>query len=176
MSDPVCTVCKEALVPGVNWSPSQVKRNSRQCKACNTARAKKWNRENPGKRRRHRKKYRQTPRGRYLHNKWKALEAGKTWTLSLPQFKKLIKKCCTYCGAEPISTVGSWLDRIDNKCGYATDNVVPCCGECNRVRSDVFTYDEMKNVIGPALRAVMEARYAESVLHSRARNNSGGTG
>ncbi len=64
---------------------------------------------------------------------------------------------CIYCmGPLPLSGIG--LDRIDNLKGYLLDNVLPCCGECNRIRSDVYTIEEMKTIIGPAVRRLRELR------------------
>lgn len=34
------------------------------------------------------------------------------------------------------------LDRKDNNLGYSFDNIVPCCWNCNRMKSDIYTYDE----------------------------------
>ena len=34
------------------------------------------------------------------------------------------------------------LDRKDNTRGYEYNNLIPCCWECNRVKSDTFTYKE----------------------------------
>ena len=50
------------------------------------------------------------------------------------------------------------MDRLDNSRGYEPDNVVACCPICNKVRLDHFTPDEMRQVIGPAIRAVLDAR------------------
>jgi hypothetical protein len=32
------------------------------------------------------------------------------------------------------------LDRVDSKCGYSPDNLVTCCFDCNRMKSD-FTLE-----------------------------------
>lgn len=52
---------------------------------------------------------------------------------------------CHYCGSPPASVAKSThagaddyvyqgIDRIDNSRGYHVDNVVPCCGYCNRAK------------------------------------------
>ena len=66
-------------------------------------------------------------------------------------------KPCHYCGLDNNSVAGVGLDRLDNTIGYMLDNVVSCCTECNRARSDKFTPDEML-IIGTAIRQVNLAR------------------
>ena len=76
--------------------------------------------------------------------------------LTLPQLKLITQLPCSYCGKEPsnvhrlkykvggvyqrgvdISMEIRWsgLDRIDSKLGYLPGNVVPCCFECNRMKT-----------------------------------------
>lgn len=59
---------------------------------------------------------------------------------------------CIYCHMK--GDIGA--DRIDNNKGHEKDNIVPCCVVCNRARSNYFTVEEMKEIIGPA---VAEVRY-----------------
>lgn len=49
---------------------------------------------------------------------------------------------CVYCGA--VENIG--CDRLDNSKGHTQDNVVPCCGDCNRTRGDRFTFQEMLQI------------------------------
>lgn len=65
------------------------------------------------------------------------------WALSKEEVRILTSQPCYYCGAEPLQVFtknanGAYyyngLDRIDNTLGYTADNVVPCCGFCNRAR------------------------------------------
>lgn len=62
------------------------------------------------------------------------------FNLDLESFKKLIRKPCAYCGAEPkiskwqnVKKMTAWngLDRVNNSGGYTIDNVVACCKTCN---------------------------------------------
>ena len=49
------------------------------------------------------------------------------------------------------------LDRKDNDKGYLVDNVVPCCWECNRLKSNRFTYEEFMK-LSPTLKEIMKSR------------------
>jgi hypothetical protein len=61
--------------------------------------------------------------------------------------KHVLSKPCHYCGVEK----GVGADRINNARGYSPGNIVPCCAQCNRIRSDTFSVAEMK-IIGRTLR------------------------
>lgn len=51
---------------------------------------------------------------------------------------------CHYCNSCIKLEIGFGLDRIDNSKGYFKDNVVPCCGVCNRTKGDRFNHDEFR--------------------------------
>lgn len=52
----------------------------------------------------------------------------------------ILSQRCVYCGDN--YRIG--CDRIDNNRGHIKSNVVPCCVECNAVRNNFFSYEEMK--------------------------------
>lgn len=76
------------------------------------------------------------------------------FALSLEKYCELIKTPCFYCGQSLEKETGGGLDRIDNSKGYLVDNVLPCCGDCNYIRSDMLTVEETK----VAIMAVLEFR------------------
>jgi hypothetical protein len=66
---------------------------------------------------------------------------------------------CEYC-TRPIkwksrggTKAGHHLDRKDNSQGYSHGNCVVCCGECNRIKGSIYTYEQMR-IIGRALALV----------------------
>ena len=65
----------------------------------------------------------------------------------------LTNQPCIYCG----DTHNIGLDRIDNSKGHTKDNVVPCCVECNTVRNDLFTMEEMLK-LGKTIRIIKNER------------------
>lgn len=104
---------------------------------------------------------RNTPKAKFASYKQGAKTRGHSFELTLADHftpgasNTYWQKDCTYCG-DKIATIG--LDRIDNDKGYTVDNVVPCCGDCNWTRNNIWTYEEMKTIIGPALAKVKALR------------------
>lgn len=49
---------------------------------------------------------------------------------------------CHYCGSK-LNSTGYGLDRKDSNKGYTKDNVVTCCGMCNRTKNCYLSYEEM---------------------------------
>ena len=73
------------------------------------------------------------------------------------QFINYWNSPCDYCGNSIAHQTGIGLDRLNNDLHYTTDNVVSCCGDCNYIRGDILTYEEMK----AAMKAVVEYRHGK---------------
>ena len=86
--------------------------------------------------------------GLRLHSKYTRLfrdatsRGHGTPTITKEEYFSLTEKPCHYCGSV-IESVGSGLDRIDSSKGYRLDNVVPCCGTCNKMKNNL-PIDEFK--------------------------------
>lgn len=93
-------------------------------------------------RRNKRVKYAKTPHARWLQSKRRAEERGLIWTINFEDYEKLLMKNCAYCEGK-INIYGVGLDRKNNTIGYILENVVPCCGICNKLKSDYLNYEEM---------------------------------
>jgi len=87
----------------------------------------------------------------------RAKDRNRIWNLTNEQFLKLINDCCYYCGVEPqqkrvdkrnnrIPFLYNGIDRKDNLKGYSIENVVTCCGFCNRAKSH-YSVDDLLNWI-----------------------------
>ena len=110
----------------------------------------------------------------YKSYRYHANKRDYNFELSLEQFQNIISKNCDYCNASPTQKVTNkpktkvllynGIDRKDNKVGYIENNCVPCCGECNYIKSDKLTYNEMK----VAIKAIIEYRNS---LHGDDRHN-----
>jgi hypothetical protein len=61
-----------------------------------------------------------------------AKRRGLAFSIEKKDFLKLIAEPCSYCGA--VADPFNGLDRKQNSVGYATENVVPCCARCNRMK------------------------------------------
>jgi hypothetical protein len=54
----------------------------------------------------------------------------------------IVGKPCHYCGA--LDNVA--CDRVDNSKGHSNDNCIPCCSDCNSIRSNRFTVEQMEKI------------------------------
>jgi len=71
-------------------------------------------------------------------------EKNRIFSISLNNFKLLTQMNCVYCGKSPQNGNAikyNGLDRIDSKLGHIMDNIVPCCGTCNNIKSDLSLAD-----------------------------------
>jgi hypothetical protein len=94
-----------------------------------------------------------------------AMKRGFEFDLSLAFYQSLVGENCHYCSSPLLwtsrrndkqkGTSAHNLDRKDSSKGYIESNVVPCCGACNWLKSDVISYDEMR-WIGKARQAYRE--------------------
>ncbi len=54
---------------------------------------------------------------------------------------------CDYCLNKALGVNNGYgLDRKDNNKGYTKENLIPCCGKCNREKNKRLTYEEYKAV------------------------------
>lgn len=77
------------------------------------------------------------------------------FNLSYKEFVDLTQLNCFYCNSKPLKRwnvhggdfcTGNGIDRIDSAKGYEINNVVPCCYECNRAKSNM-SLDSFKKLI-----------------------------
>lgn len=86
-----------------------------------------------------------------------AKKRNREFLITKEQFKLLTSSNCHYCGAKPSRkyaashSFGFYLyngiDRRDNSIGYTKGNCVTCCGFCNKLKSNLLTQDEMRDII-----------------------------
>jgi hypothetical protein len=82
----------------------------------------------------------------------------KDLTISYEEFLEFTKiTSCTYCGVtinwKPYSSQNMNLDRMINELGHTKGNLVVCCGKCNRIKGNHFTYDEFM-LLAPILKLI----------------------
>ncbi len=108
------------------------------------------------------KKYKLTDKGRYKTAQLEARRSDHSFNIGFKDFVALLREPCYYCNElEVIPNYGYRLDRIENSMGYSLENVVPCCGPCNKIRGDRLSFIE--TIV--AMKAVTEFRKS---LHEKA--------
>jgi len=92
-------------------------------------------------------KKQQYPAGQALLKRIKDSARGRTTvSLTKEQAAYISQICaCYYCDKKIVWKQGRTnLDRKDSNRGYDFDNVVVCCFECNRIKNNILTCEEMK--------------------------------
>ena len=113
-----------------------------------------WQKNNPDKTKpilkKGLKKYNQTPKGIYKQITENARFRRKikltvmTKEAFINWYNKQ-KQECYYCGIIPNGKRLS-IDRMDNTKGYDEGNIVLACNDCNKVKSNILSTEEMKIV------------------------------
>ena len=117
------------------------------------------------------------------YHKQGADKRGLSWDLSDDEFDRLISQPCHYCGQPPSVTKASresspfpWngIDRVDSGRGYAPENVVPCCTQCNKAKGDM-SYDEFRVWVARLLDVpLLQPRHAAVAAAQGLRASGGG--
>jgi hypothetical protein len=78
------------------------------------------------------------------------------WEVSKEQFKEITARNCFYCGSPPRPMMASQnrrgpcdlngIDRVESSKGYVLSNCVPCCSDCNIMKSDKSIEDFLSHV------------------------------
>ncbi len=94
------------------------------------------------------KKHRNSTSGKYYYGKWEAKKRNIEFLLTFEEYSKIIEnKNCYYACGNNISDTCLSLDRVDNNKGYIVGNVVPCCINCNRLKNEFITGEEMFKIV-----------------------------
>lgn len=101
-----------------------------------------------------RNKIKYTVKYRFTQAKSTAKGRDLDWDISFECYDELIQNPCHYCFNSLHKETGVGLDRINNNIGYNLNNVLPCCGSCNKIRGDNLTVEEMEI----AMKAILEFR------------------
>ena len=112
-----------------------------RCKACDSRRGSKYQKENPEySRRATARRSQQRATGvnteKYIRTDPRSSDrkTGRDNDLTHEFIAAEIEKGCRYCGESKIRMT---LDRIDNDKGHTQDNVVPACIRCNYTRKNM---------------------------------------
>lgn len=96
--------------------------------------------------------YKKSPHNRYKRYKNNARHKDRNFYLTEDEFVEMTKLPCVYCGEYSDTYNGepfNGIDRIDSDLGYFTDNCVPCCAICNKMKLDMdvnIWFNKMKQI------------------------------
>lgn len=138
-----CQYCKESLI-------GNQRKNCDECSIkAKKLRNKNWHAANKNRTRKRNKRTHTT-----IAYKWNCLlsnakRRNMVVLLSKEQFEIIIKSQCYYCNGilDNDQGWGSHCDRLDNNIGYTHENTVSCCGFCNKIKQDLLSPCETKEVI-----------------------------
>ena len=99
------------------------------------------------------RKWRRTLKGKYSELKSDCNRKKLKTDLTFEEYCDIVSNKCEYCGSD-LAEAGHGLDKKNSELGYTKDNIVPCCWECNRIKTNLLTYEEMK----AAMKVVIEIR------------------
>lgn len=142
-----CNTC-QIDQPQAEYEPRRAK-----CRSCRNEAAKRRYYKLAGEDKEARSKWLQRNTDRYAvvraaHKRWPEQEL-----ISRLAYAKLLDVGkCFYCGLS-LPPFGTALDRTDSSEGYTEANVVLCCTDCNRTKSNVFSKEEML-LIGRVIRKI----------------------
>ena len=71
---------------------------------------------------------------------------GIPFKLTLEQYSEIVSLPCAYANGD-IDNLKISVDRKDNYVGYVYENCLPCCMKHNTIKSDVFTYEQMIDLV-----------------------------
>lgn len=112
-------------------------------------RNKQWHKENKTHRAKKDKITHQSPSYRWHLLRKNAQKRELEVLLCREEFEQISILPCYYCEGilDTDSGWGSHIDRLDNNLGYTINNSVSCCGFCNKIKQDLLTPIETKEVI-----------------------------
>ena len=90
-----------------------------------------------------------------------AKQRGLEVTLTRTDYEALLAgNSCAYCGATP-PVSGHGINRKDARRGYTPDNVVLACDACNRMKADIFSFEQMLEIGGLLRRWRRQGRWKD---------------
>jgi len=90
-----------------------------------------------------------------------AMKKNLQFNLDADQFEVLVNSHCHYCDEyDETRVVG--IDRVNSERGYIIDNVVPCCFNCNRMKSDLARDDFLNHICKIYLHSCADSETVES--------------
>jgi hypothetical protein len=85
---------------------------------------------------------------RYSNASGTAKRRGIPWLLEYDQWQEITSRRCIYAAKTPSDVhIPVGIDRKDNSVGYTLENSAPCCPRHNEIKSDVFSFEQMLDIV-----------------------------
>jgi hypothetical protein len=151
-----CRGCKHKHYREIGGDEARERRNQRYRENYTPERQaawfQKWKNEKPELYKARTRRSNRSHSGRLYKAKRRAERSGRIWEIEREDFDKLLDSgSCYYCEGS-LNDTGCGLDRKDSNLGYTLDNVVPSCGVCNKIKTNLLTCEEMKAAMSAVLK------------------------
>lgn len=95
------------------------------------------------------RQYSKTLKGFYFSLKGRAVSRNQIFTVTYTEFEEWFNSqssYCSYCDKFFESIRELTIDRMENDKGYVLGNLALSCDRCNRIKSNIFSSKEMKEI------------------------------
>ncbi|APC25591.1 HNH endonuclease [Only Syngen Nebraska virus 5] len=83
----------------------------------------------------------------YARYKSRMISRDIEFQLTKEQYDALRQRDCTYCGRSCTESHTNGIDRVDSTRGYANDNCVSCCADCNYSKRNMTADDFIQKCV-----------------------------
>lgn len=155
----LCTKCKQMKLEKEFNKNSKLSSGLRSwCRECDLFAYNEYKKKNYELEKERKREWARTPSG--IYNRLKYGKGRKELCISKESFIKwynIQDKKCVYCDisekllnhikdTQNNKCINLSIDRVDNKRGYEEGNLVLACLRCNYIKSDFFTFEEMREI------------------------------
>jgi len=110
----------------------------------------------------------------YNEYKTRAEKLGYNFQMTREEYDNIIIRNCYICDKPASNTHTNGIDRFDNNIGYVSENIRPCCFECNVMKLDLL-FDDFINkltIIYNSNKNTEKFDIGEKTIHRIAKNKN----
>lgn len=104
----------------------------------------------------------------------RAVKLGYDFQMTCEEYANIITRNCYICDKPASNMHTNGIDRFDNNIGYVSENIRPCCFECNVMKLDML-FDDFINkltIIHSCNKNMGEIDIGEKTIHRIAKNKN----